>query len=58
MYGYRSRADLIGRRLLSLYGGAPNDQNTRATLALVRSGYRSSERRRAKSTAAASRCIS
>lgn len=44
MYGYRSRNDLIGQRLLKLYGGAPNEQNTRATLALVRSGYRSSER--------------
>jgi PAS domain S-box-containing protein len=44
MYGYRRREDLLGRRLLSLYGGAPNEQNTRATLALVRSGYRSSER--------------
>jgi PAS domain S-box-containing protein len=44
MYGYHSRDELIGRRLLNLYGGAPNEQNTLATLALVRSGYRSSER--------------
>jgi PAS domain S-box-containing protein len=44
MYGYRSRDELIGRRLISLYGGAPKEQNTRSTLALVRSGYRSSER--------------
>jgi PAS domain S-box-containing protein len=44
MYGYRRRVELLGRRLLSLYGGTPNEQNTRATLTLVRSGYRSSER--------------
>jgi PAS domain-containing protein len=29
MYGYRRRDDLLGRRLLSLYGGVPNEQNTR-----------------------------
>jgi PAS domain S-box-containing protein len=44
MYGYRGRDELIGQRLLNLYGGAPNEQNTRATLALVRSGYHSNER--------------
>ena len=43
MYGYRHRVDLLGQRLLGLYGGAPNEENTRATQALVRSGYRSNE---------------
>jgi PAS domain S-box-containing protein len=44
MYGYQSREELIGQRLLDLYGGAPNPQNTQATLTLVRSGYRSNDR--------------
>ncbi len=44
MYGYSRREEMIGKRLLDLYGGTPDETNTRATLRLVQSDYRSNDR--------------
>ncbi len=43
MYGYK-RQEMLGKRLLDLYGGSANDEEVQATLALVTSGYRSGNR--------------
>jgi PAS domain S-box-containing protein len=44
MYGYASREEALGARLLDLHGGSTTDVNFQATLDLVRANYRSSER--------------
>ncbi len=44
MYGFAAREDLLGRRLIDLYGGVPDERNTASTLALVEAGYRGQER--------------
>jgi PAS domain S-box-containing protein len=44
MYGYTARTELLGRRLLELYGGKVPDENVQATLQLVTSDYRSGNR--------------
>ncbi|MBN1148910.1 MAG: PAS domain S-box protein [Anaerolineales bacterium] len=44
MYGYARREELVGRRLLDLYGGQPSQVNFEATLKLARQGYRSANR--------------
>ena len=44
MYGYASRAHLIGTRLLDLYGGTTSQLNFQSTLQLVKDGYRSTDR--------------
>ncbi len=43
-YGYASRADMIGMRLMDLYGDSPSEHNFQSTLELVNSGYRSNDR--------------
>ncbi len=43
-YGHASSADMIGMRLMDLYGDSPREQNFQATLELVKSGYRSNDR--------------
>jgi PAS domain S-box-containing protein len=43
MYGYERR-ELVGKRLLDLYGGSIRDENVQATRMLVESGYRSANR--------------
>lgn len=44
MYGYASRAHLIGTRLLDLYGGTTSQLNFQSTLQLIKDGYRSTDR--------------
>jgi PAS domain S-box-containing protein len=44
MYGYDARRDILGMRLIDLYGGRANEANVAATLQLVQSGYRSGNR--------------
>ena len=44
MYGYASRAHLIGARLLDLYGGTTSQLNFQSTLQLIKDGYRSKDR--------------
>ena len=45
MYGYSSREEMIGKKLLDdLYGGQATEANTQSTLKLVCEGYRSSDR--------------
>ncbi|HEX9838751.1 MAG TPA: PAS domain S-box protein [Anaerolineales bacterium] len=44
MYGYASRAHIIGTRLIDLYGGRISQFNFESTLQLVESGYRSTDR--------------
>jgi PAS domain-containing protein len=44
MYDYTTQRDMLGRRLLELYGGMVNEANAQATLTLVKSGYRSGNR--------------
>ncbi len=44
MYGYTAHTEMLGKRLLELYGGAPSEQNFYTTLALVQNGYRNKER--------------
>ncbi|HLF75828.1 MAG TPA: PAS domain S-box protein [Anaerolineales bacterium] len=44
MYGYASRAHIIGTRLMDLYGGTVNEINFQATLQLVKAGYRGTDR--------------
>ena len=40
----RCRTEMLGKRLIDLYGGVAPEQNTRSTLELVRSNYRSKNR--------------
>jgi PAS domain S-box-containing protein len=40
MYGFENREEIIGTRLMDLYGNSPSDANFQATLALVNAGYR------------------
>lgn len=44
MYGYASRAHLIGTRLIDLYGGTTSQLNFQSTLQLIKDGYRSTDR--------------
>jgi PAS domain S-box-containing protein len=44
MYGYASAAEMLGRRLLELYGGEPSQVNSQSTLQLVQAGYRAGDR--------------
>jgi signal transduction histidine kinase len=44
MYGYASRAHIIGTRLIDLYGGTTSQFNFQSTLQLVESGYRGTDR--------------
>lgn len=44
MYGYASRAHLIGTRLIDLYGGTVSEINFQAMLQLVKAGYRGTDR--------------
>lgn len=44
MYGYASRAHIIGTRILDLYGGTANQFNFQSTLQLVKAGYRGTDR--------------
>jgi PAS domain S-box-containing protein len=44
MYGYTSRAHIIGTRLIDLYGGYTTPFNFESALQLVKSGYRGSDR--------------
>jgi PAS domain S-box-containing protein len=44
MYGYASRAHIIGTRLIDLYGGRTSQFNFQSTLQLVESGYRGTDR--------------
>lgn len=44
MYGYVSRAHIIGTRLMDLYGGATSEYNFQSTLQLVEAGYRGADR--------------
>jgi PAS domain S-box-containing protein len=44
MYGYASRAHLIGTRLTDLYGGTTSEFNFQSTLELVKAGYRGTDR--------------
>jgi PAS domain S-box-containing protein len=44
MYGYASRAHIIGTRLIDLYGGTTSQFNFQSTLQLVESGYRGMDR--------------
>lgn len=39
MYGFASRSEMKGRRLLDLYGGRVRESVTRRTLDLIRAGY-------------------
>ncbi len=43
-YGYASRRDMIGMRLMELYGDVPSETNFLTTLELVKSGYRANAR--------------
>ncbi len=43
-YGHASSADMIGMRLMELYGDSPPERNFQSTLELVKSGYRSNDR--------------
>ncbi len=43
-YGYASRHDMIGMRLMELYGDVPSEMNFKTTLELVKSGYRANAR--------------
>ncbi len=44
MYGYTTQHDMLGRRLLEVYGGTVKEANVQAGLTLVKEGYRSSNR--------------
>ncbi len=44
LYGHESRQAILGKRLSELYGGTITDENARAMLALVKSGYRGRNR--------------
>ena len=44
MYGYRSGREMIGTRLIDLYGGEADERNFQSTLKLVESGYRGDNR--------------
>ena len=44
MYGYASRAHIIGTRLMDLYGGTVSEINFQSTLQLVKAGYRGTDR--------------
>jgi PAS domain S-box-containing protein len=44
MYGYTSSQELLGVRLLDLYGSPPSPANFQATLKLVQAGYRAANR--------------
>ena len=44
MYGYASRAHIIGTRLMDLYGGTTSEFNFQSTLQLVEAGYRAADR--------------
>jgi len=44
MYGYASRAHIIGTRLIDLYGGTTSEFNFQSTLQLVEAGYRGADR--------------
>lgn len=51
MYGLSNRSDMLGMRLIDLYGGTAPEQNTRATLELVNNNYRSKNRETREVTA-------
>lgn len=44
MYGLPSSREMVGKRLLDLYGGQPSHTNFQSTLQLVRADYRSTDR--------------
>jgi PAS domain S-box-containing protein len=44
MYGYSSRDELLGKRLLDLYGDQPSEVNFQSTLQFVQAEYRSADR--------------
>jgi PAS domain S-box-containing protein len=44
MYGYASSQELVGARLLALYGDSPSEVNFQSTLKLVQAGYRAGDR--------------
>ncbi len=44
MYGYESRQQLLGKRLLELYGDPPDERNFQATLELAQNNYRRNDR--------------
>jgi PAS domain S-box-containing protein len=44
MYGYDISSQLMGKRLIELYGGEPSLVNTKSTLRLVTENYRSANR--------------
>src|SRR4030065_1837205 len=44
MYGYASRAHIIGTRLIDLYGGTTSEFNFQSMLQLVEAGYRGADR--------------
>ncbi|NJC98478.1 MAG: hypothetical protein C3F07_12445 [Anaerolineales bacterium] len=51
MYGYTSRSQLMGKRLLELYGGEVNEVNFQSTLQLVRDNYFGTDRETVEKTA-------